>query len=143
MLSGRALRARTTSLERPQIDKDENPGALAVMVLVPSRLRYEAQQPRRRGNDTSKRRARRAGSDAGQRCRLEESAMQIGALSFAAETIAGSVRSEFLSAGATIVDVFSDEERCVVDDLRSFGLELALYEGAAVLLVPPEPEVAG
>src|SRR3954451_21192091 len=66
--------------------------------------------------------------------RLRDGALQVTALNFSGETISGSVRSEQLPAGATIVDLFTGSECGKVDDLHSFPLELGSYQGRALLV---------
>jgi maltose alpha-D-glucosyltransferase/alpha-amylase len=66
--------------------------------------------------------------------RLRDGALQVTALNFSGEPITGSVRSEHLPAGATIVDMLSGEECAKVDDLHSFPLELQGYQGRALLV---------
>jgi trehalose synthase len=66
--------------------------------------------------------------------RLRDGALQVTVLNFSGEPIAGSVRSEQLPAGATIVDMLSGEECATVDDLHSFPLELQGYQGRSLLV---------
>ncbi len=53
-----------------------------------------------------------------------EGRFQLTVLNFANEHIAGSVRSEFLPAGAVVSDMFSGHEVATVDDLHSFAVDM-------------------
>jgi trehalose synthase len=66
--------------------------------------------------------------------------LQLTVLNFADETMAGTVRSEWLAPGASIVDCFSGEPVGVVDDLSSFFVELKPYAGRSLLARAPDPE---
>ncbi len=70
---------------------------------------------------------------------LDGGSQQITALNFGGEELTGTVRSEQLVAGARVIDMFSDEEVGVVDDLNSFSLDLAAYEGRSLHVCPTEP----
>ena len=60
--------------------------------------------------------------------------MQLTVLNFAAEAIAGTVRSEHLPAGATVTDMITGAEVAVVDDLHSFAMELDAHHGVSLLV---------
>jgi trehalose synthase len=66
--------------------------------------------------------------------RLDAETLQITVLNFSGEQISGSVRSEHLPAGATVTDMFTDEQIATVDDLHSFGLALEGYAGTSLLV---------
>jgi trehalose synthase len=66
--------------------------------------------------------------------RLDEETLQLTVLNFSGEQVSGSVRSEHLPAGATVTDMFTDEELATVDDLHSFGLVLEGYQGTSLLV---------
>ncbi|HVH22742.1 MAG TPA: maltose alpha-D-glucosyltransferase, partial [Pseudonocardia sp.] len=66
--------------------------------------------------------------------------LQLTVLNFADETVAGTVRSEWLAPGASVVDCFSGEPVGVVDDLSSFFVELKPYAGRSLLARAPEPD---
>ncbi|QEC46146.1 maltose alpha-D-glucosyltransferase [Baekduia soli] len=73
--------------------------------------------------------------------RLGDDRLQVTVLNFGPEPVAGTVRSEHLLPGAEVIDMFTDEPVGVVDDLKSFSLELGGYDGVPLLLrVPPEPD---
>src|SRR3954452_8126764 len=52
--------------------------------------------------------------------RLADASLQLTVLNFSGEAISGSIRSEHLPAGATVTDMFSEEDIATVDDLESF-----------------------
>jgi hypothetical protein len=66
--------------------------------------------------------------------RLGDGRLQITVLNFSGAALSGSVRSEFLPPQAVVTDMFTGEEVAVVDDLRSFSLELGAYEGTSLLV---------
>ncbi|WP_372517929.1 maltose alpha-D-glucosyltransferase [Solirubrobacter phytolaccae] len=68
---------------------------------------------------------------------LDGGQLQITALNFSAEEIAGSVRSEHLPGGALLTDMFTGEELGTVDDLHSFSLTICGYSGRCLLVTPP------
>ncbi|NUT71517.1 maltose alpha-D-glucosyltransferase [Pseudarthrobacter sp. C4D7] len=73
--------------------------------------------------------------------RLADGALQVTALNFSGQDIAGSIQSNELPSGANVQDLFSGETVGQVDDLHSFFLELPAYGGTALLLTEaPEPE---
>jgi trehalose synthase len=63
---------------------------------------------------------------------LTDGTHQITALNFAAEAIAGTVRSKHLPPGATVTDMFTGETVGTVDDLNSFALDLDGYQGTSL-----------
>jgi trehalose synthase len=65
---------------------------------------------------------------------IDEQTLQITALNFSGEQLSGTVRSEHLPPGATVTDMFSGEALGTVDDLHSFGLVLAGYQGTSLLV---------
>jgi maltose alpha-D-glucosyltransferase/alpha-amylase len=65
---------------------------------------------------------------------LADGTLQITALNFSSEPIAGSVRSEALPAGACLTDMFTGEELGTVDDLHSFSLSIDAYSGRSLLV---------
>lgn len=68
---------------------------------------------------------------------LDDGLLQITALNFSAEEIAGSVRSEHLPGGSVLTDMFTGEELGTVDDLHTFSLTLRGYSGRSLLVTPP------
>jgi trehalose synthase len=71
---------------------------------------------------------------------LEDGSQQITVLNFGAEALSGTVRSEALTPGGRVVDMFSDDEVGHVDDLNSFSIDLPAYEGRALHVRPSVPE---
>ena len=63
----------------------------------------------------------------------EPDMLQLTVLNFSAEPISGTVRSEFLSPGSLVKNLFSDEELAIVDDLSSFHVEMGPHEGLALM----------
>jgi len=73
--------------------------------------------------------------------RLQDGTLQVTALNFSGQDIAGSIQSNELPSGANVRDLFSGETVGQVDDLHSFFLELPAYQGTALLLTEaPEPD---
>jgi maltose alpha-D-glucosyltransferase/alpha-amylase len=66
--------------------------------------------------------------------RLGNGALQVTALNFSGQDIAGSIQSSHLPAGANVQDLFTGAAVGQVDDLHSFFLELPAYQGTALLL---------
>jgi trehalose synthase len=64
-------------------------------------------------------------------------AEQITVLNFSSEVVSGGVRSEKLVPGSVLVDMFTDEEIGVVDDLYSFGVRLGPHEFRSLLVLCP------
>jgi trehalose synthase len=64
-------------------------------------------------------------------------AEQITVLNFSGEEVSGGVRSEQLVPGSVLVDMFTDEEIGVVDDLYSFGVRLGPHEFRSLLVLCP------
>jgi maltose alpha-D-glucosyltransferase/alpha-amylase len=58
--------------------------------------------------------------------------MQVTALNFSDEPVAGSVRSEVLPSGAVVTDMSSGEQIGDVDNLGAFGVALGAYQGMAL-----------
>jgi trehalose synthase len=69
--------------------------------------------------------------------RLAGDDLQITALNFSREPITGTVRSEHLPPESRVIDMFTDEDVAVVDDLHSFSLELEAFGGRSLWVVPP------
>jgi len=59
---------------------------------------------------------------------------QLTVLNFANEHIAGTVRSEELPPGATVTDAFTGNEVATIDDLHSFGVEMAPHHGMCLIV---------
>ena len=64
-------------------------------------------------------------------------AEQVTVLNFAAEPISGTVRSEELVPGSRLVNMFTDQEMGMVDDLHSFPVQLEAHEGLSLLVLCP------
>ncbi len=60
--------------------------------------------------------------------------LQLTVLNFAGEPIAGTVRSATLPPGGQVCDMFSGEPLGIVDDLRSFGVEIEAHHGMSLLV---------
>jgi len=58
-------------------------------------------------------------------------------LNFAAEAVTGTVRSEHLVPGSRVIDMFTEKEVGVVDDLQAFVVELEPHQGHSLLLELP------
>jgi trehalose synthase len=59
---------------------------------------------------------------------------QLTVLNFANEHIAGTVRSEQLPPGATVTDAFTGNEVATIDDLHSFGVDMAPHHGMCLIV---------
>jgi len=70
-------------------------------------------------------------------------AEQITVLNFSGEEVSGGVRSEQLVPGSVLVDMFTDEEIGVVDDLYSFGVRLGPHEFRSLLVLCPGEHLVG
>jgi len=70
-------------------------------------------------------------------------AEQITVLNFSGEEVSGGVRSERLVPGSVLVDMFTDEEIGVVDDLYSFGVRLGPHEFRSLLVLCPGEHLVG
>ena len=68
---------------------------------------------------------------------LADHQVQVTVLNFCNQPISGSVLSEHLVSGATVIDMFTDEQVGEVDDLHSFAVSLEPHQGLALLIVPP------
>jgi trehalose synthase len=62
---------------------------------------------------------------------------QLTVLNFANEQIAGTVRSEQLPPGATVTDAFTGNEVATIDDLHSFGVDMAPHHGMCLIVEQP------
>jgi trehalose synthase len=69
--------------------------------------------------------------------RLLSGALQVTVLNFSEEEISGPVISPMLPVGATVVDLFTDQEVGTVDELGSFYITLRPFGGSALLLKEP------
>ncbi|WP_462284695.1 maltose alpha-D-glucosyltransferase [Nostocoides sp.] len=69
--------------------------------------------------------------------RLQQ-ADQVTVLNFTATTVSGSVRSEELQPGSTVIDMVTNSTVGEVDDLHSWHVLLQPHEGRSLLIVPPE-----
>ncbi|MDT5364594.1 MAG: hypothetical protein QOC69_6356, partial [Mycobacterium sp.] len=64
----------------------------------------------------------------------EPGRQQLTVLNFANEQIAGTVRSEQLPPGATVTDAFTGSEVATIDDLHSFGVDMAPHHGMCLIV---------
>jgi hypothetical protein len=62
--------------------------------------------------------------------------IQLTALNFSCQPVAGGVRSEHLPPGATVVDMSTDQVVAEVDREHSFTISLAPHQGMSLLAVP-------
>ena len=69
-----------------------------------------------------------------------DAAMQVTVLNFSHEPTEGTVRSEQLVPGSSVVDTASGEEVGRVDDLQSFSVSLPAYGALFLLLQPAEAD---
>ena len=67
---------------------------------------------------------------------LADSSLEVTVLNFTSEEIAATVQSQFLPAGSPAVNLFTDEHIGAVDELHSFPITLAPYEGVPVMVRP-------
>ena len=64
------------------------------------------------------------------------------ALNFTSEEVTGTIRSEHLLPGSTVLDMASGEELGEVDDLNSFTATLAAHDGLSLMVTPPAVDEA-
>ena len=64
--------------------------------------------------------------------RLDSGEHQVTVLNFSGEPIVGTVRSDHLTPGAEVIDMFTDDRLGLVDDLNSFSVALEAYQGSGV-----------
>ncbi|MGV9865738.1 maltose alpha-D-glucosyltransferase [Rhodococcus koreensis] len=67
---------------------------------------------------------------------LADASLEVTVLNFTSEEIAATVQSQFLPAGSPAVNLFTDEQIGAVDELHSFPITLAPYEGVPVVVRP-------
>jgi trehalose synthase len=72
----------------------------------------------------------------------EEPGVQATVLNFAGQPISGSVMSEHLVSGSTVVDMAAEAKIAEVDDLHSFPVSLEAHQGLSLLIRPREEEAA-
>jgi trehalose synthase len=63
-----------------------------------------------------------------------EGRLQATVLNFSAESVAGTVHSEWFPAGATVTDMFTGRSIAEVDDLNSFSVSLHGHDGLSLLI---------
>jgi trehalose synthase len=66
--------------------------------------------------------------------------LQLTVLNFANEDIAGTVRSEHLTPGSVVSDMFTGKELMTVDDLSSCHVELEPHQGMSLLVQRSAPD---
>jgi maltose alpha-D-glucosyltransferase/alpha-amylase len=71
---------------------------------------------------------------------LENGAIQVTALNFGSEPVAGGVRSGYLPAGAPVTDLATGEPAGVADAGGVVRAELGPYQGKALLITPDGPQ---
>ncbi|MEO9201643.1 MAG: maltose alpha-D-glucosyltransferase [Mycobacterium sp.] len=70
----------------------------------------------------------------------EDAPLQVTVLNFSGEAIEGTVRSDHFVARRSVIDVETDQEVGVVDDLLSFAVHLEPYGALFLLLSQTEPD---
>ena len=68
---------------------------------------------------------------------LANGTIQVTALNFGSEPVAGSIRSEVLPPGAIVTNMSSGEQISDVDNLGAFGIALGAYQGMSLQLSFP------
>jgi trehalose synthase len=68
---------------------------------------------------------------------LTRGGLQVTALNFGGEPVAGSVRCDVLPPGSIVTDMTSGEQIGDVDNLGAFGVALSAYQGMALQVSPP------
>jgi trehalose synthase len=74
--------------------------------------------------------------------RLDTTQIQITVLNFSSQPIAGRVKSEHLTSGAAVIDMFTDQVIAEVDHEHTFAVSLEPHQGLSLLTVPadaPDP----
>jgi hypothetical protein len=71
---------------------------------------------------------------------LDTGQLQITVLNFSGQSVAGSVRSEYLAPGAAVIDMFTNNVVTEVDHEHSFAVSLEPHQGMSLLTVRPPPE---
>lgn len=66
--------------------------------------------------------------------RLESGDVQVTVLNFSATSLPAVISSEHLPAKAAVVDMMTDKEVAVVDQLNSFPLQIDAYQGMSLLI---------
>ena len=74
---------------------------------------------------------------------LADASLEVTVLNFTSEEIAATVQSQCLPAGSPAVNLFTDEQIGTVDELHSFPITLAPYEGVPVVVRPGRADDAG
>jgi trehalose synthase len=70
---------------------------------------------------------------------LASGTLQVTALNFGPEPVAGSVRSDVLPPGAVVTDMSSGEQIGDVDNLGAFGIALGAYQGMSLEVTRLDP----
>ncbi len=68
--------------------------------------------------------------------------LQVTVLNFSDQVLFGSVRSEYLTPGSMVVDMFSEQVFSEVDDLKTFSVALGGHQGLSLLVRPRTAEDA-
>jgi hypothetical protein len=72
--------------------------------------------------------------------RLDNGLIQLTALNFSNHPISDRVVSEHLSPGAAVIDMFTDKRLGMVDQWRTFPVDLNPHQGMSLLIVPGIPK---
>ena len=62
--------------------------------------------------------------------------LHLTVLNFSGEPVTGTVRSEYLTPGAEVSDMFTSRPVGTVDDLRSFSIDMEPHQGHSLLVAP-------
>jgi maltose alpha-D-glucosyltransferase/alpha-amylase len=69
--------------------------------------------------------------------RLDDGCLQVTALNFSGQPVAGSVASTHLPPGATVTDMSSGQRVGVVDHMHRVNVSLGPYHGRSLALADP------
>jgi trehalose synthase len=67
---------------------------------------------------------------------LDTTQLQVTVLNFANHSMVGSVRSEHLAPGASVIDMFTDQVIAEVDSEHTFAVSLEPHQGMSLLTIP-------
>ena len=68
--------------------------------------------------------------------RLDTGQIQVTVLNFSDQPIAGRAKSEHLTPGAAVIDMFTDQVIAEIDYEQSFAVSLEPHQGMSLLAVP-------
>jgi hypothetical protein len=67
---------------------------------------------------------------------LDSTQIQVTVLNFSSQPIAGSVKSEHLPPGATMIDMSTNQVIAEIDHEHTFAVSLGPHQGMSLLTVP-------